>query len=69
MTLLKVLHEYGHDNVHENELSHEYEDNEEYRCDDATNAAIFNAISGIVAVVPQGILHYAIPVVPGRDAE
>lgn len=64
-----MLHEYGHHHVHQYELCHKDENNEEYRCNDATDATVFNAVGRVVAVIPQGVLHYAVPIVPGRDSE
>ena len=41
---LQVFHENRDDDVHQDELSHEYEDHEENRSDNGVNAAVQNAI-------------------------
>ena len=69
MTFLEMFHQYSDHDVYEYELGHEYEYHEEYRCDNCGNATIFNAISGIVAIVSQRVFHDTVPIVTGRNSE
>ena len=64
-----MLHQHGDDDVDQDKLRHEDEYDEEYGRDDAADAAVLHAISGVVAVVPEGVLHYAVPVVARRHPE
>jgi hypothetical protein len=69
MAFFEVLHENGHNDVDQDELRHQHKDNEEYGGYDVTDAAVFHAIGGVVAIVPQRVLHYAVPIVARRHPE
>lgn len=67
--LFEVLHEHGHDDVHQHELGHEHEDHEENGRNDARDATVLDAISRRVAVLSQRVFHDAVPIVAGGNAE
>lgn len=69
MTLLQVFHKHRDDHVDENELRHQYKNDEKYRRDDGADATIFHAIGRLVAVVSKRILHDAVPIVTGGYAK
>lgn len=69
MTFLQVFHEYSNHNVDKHKLSHQYENDKEYWRDDAANATVLNAVSGIVTIVPECVLHNSIPIVTSGDPE
>lgn len=69
VAFLEMFHEHSHDHVNEYKLCHQDKNDEEYWCDNATDAAVFNAIRCVITVVPQGVFHYAVPVIPGRDSK
>ena len=62
--LLEMLHEDGNHDVDKDELGHEDEHDEKHGSDVLIDAAIPQAILGVVTLFPQRILHYPVPVVP-----
>ncbi len=69
MRLLEVLHEDGDDDVDEDELRHEDEDDEEERGEVGRDAAVAQAVVPLLALLAEGVLHDAVPVVARRNAE
>lgn len=67
--LFEVFHEDGDHHVDEHELRHEHEDHEENWRYDARHATVLDAVRGRVAVLAQRVLHDAVPVVAGGNAE
>ena len=62
--LLQVLHEDGHHHVDQDELGHKDEHDEEERSDVLVDAAVAETIVRGVALLPQGVFHDPVPVVP-----
>ena len=69
MRLLQVLHEHGHHHVDQHELRHEHEDHEEQRREVGGHAAVAETLVPLLALLAEGVLHDAVPVVAGGDAE
>ena len=62
-------HKHGDDHVHQNELCHKHEEDEEDWCDYGVHATVSDAILRIVTVLAKCIFHYAIPVVASSNSE
>ena len=69
MRLLEVLHEDGHHHVDEDELSHQDKDYEKERGEEGVNTAVLETVRGVVTLLPDGVLHDPVPVVPRGDPE
>ena len=64
-----MFHEYSDDDVDEDELRHQDKDDEEERREIWRNAAVPETLIPLLALLPEGVLHDAVPVVAGGDAE
>ena len=65
VAFLEVFQQHGDDDVYENELRHQHENYKKYRGYDGAHATILHAVGRFVAVVPQSVLHDAVPIVAG----
>lgn len=55
---LKMFHEHGNNDIDKDKLGHQNKDDEENWSNDWTDAAIHNAVVGIIAVITQCVLLY-----------
>ena len=59
-----MFHQYGDDDVDENKLRHQHEDDEEDRCDDWRDAAVFVTVVHVVttALAQRVLKHHCMNV-------
>jgi hypothetical protein len=53
-----MFHEHGNNDIDKDKLGHQNKDDEENWSNDWTDAAIHNAVVGIIAVITQCVLLY-----------
>jgi len=64
-----MLHQDSDDNVDEDKLGHQDKNNKENWRNNVGYAAIADTVRRIITVVPQSVLHDAIPVIASRHAK
>lgn len=64
-----MFHEHGDHYVDQHELGHQHEYDEEHGCYAVSDATVFHAVSRVVAVLTECVLHDAVPVVTGGHSE
>lgn len=69
VAFLQMLHQHGHHNIDQHKLGDEHEYHEKAGCQDWIHTAIPFTTLRWVAIVTECVLHDAIPVVTGGNAE
>ena len=69
MRFFKAFHEDSDHDVDEDELRHQDEHDEEEGRDVLVDAAVAEAVVGLIALLAQRVLHDPVPVVPRGDPE
>ena len=64
-----MFHEDSDHDVDEDELRHQDEHDEEEGRDVLVDAAVAEAVVGLIALLAQRVLHDAVPIVSGGDPE
>ena len=64
MRLLQVLHQDGHHHIDQDELSHQHKHHEEKGGEERVNTTILETFLRVITLLPDGVLHDPVPVVP-----